>query len=51
MNLTTFHNRAGFDLKNANLCSSGLLLNNEWSINNRKIAKFERVSWIMIKDI
>ena len=40
MNLTTFHNPAGFDLKNANLCQLGLLLNNEWSINNRKVAKF-----------
>ena len=40
MNLTTFHNPAGFDFKNANLCLLGLLLNNEWSINNRKIAKF-----------
>ena len=51
MNLTTFHNRAGFDLKNANLLLLILLLNNKWSINNRKIAKFERASWIMTKHI
>ena len=43
LNLDLDYKLESFDLKNANLCLFGLFLNNELSINNRKIAIFEGV--------